>query len=81
MGLAEAIIIGSLISGGGAVIAAQQTKKGGLKGGQQIGQKDARKITKKDITEKGARAALVAGGAIGISSDLLTGGRGTLLGN
>ncbi len=80
-----ALIIASLIGGGAAAITAEQNRKSASKakkgGVSQAGQTDARKVTRKDIAKKSARAALVVGSPKGILSKATTTGRGTILGN
>ncbi len=87
--LATAIIIASATAGGAALIQAEQQRSQASKerkqaralaAGQNKGTEE-KKITPGDVTNKGARAALVVGGASGILQQSSTGGRGTLLGN
>ena len=80
MGVAEAIVISSLISAGAGVAASALNKPDKAKT-PQIGQTDARIAKKKDQEVKGARSALVVGSPTGVLSTPSTTGRGTLLGN
>ena len=79
--IGTAVVLASLIGGGAAVGASALSKQ---KGGRQklVQTPDARKTTKKDVSKKGARAALVAGtDSQGILTSAPTSGRGTLLNN
>ncbi len=80
--IATAIVVASLIGGTAAVasssIAAKASKK---KGGIVQGPQDTKKTTRKDVSKKNARSALVVGDSQGVFSSPATSGRGTLLGN
>jgi hypothetical protein len=62
MGVAEAIIIGSVIAGGSAVAASALNKPSKAKFPVN---KPGRKVSGDDVTRKGARTALLAGNVQG----------------
>ena len=84
-----AILLGSLLAGGAAVHASEQSRKASNKQADSVrraaaANKDKRVITPKGIAKRNARAALVVGSAKGVLSledGSATSGRGTLLGN
>ena len=78
MGVAEAIIISAIIGG----VTAEESRKSQSKAASkqrklQEQNKDKRIITPRDITNKGARSALVSGSPRGVLSTSTTSGRGT----
>ena len=85
MGQDTAKFLNFFISGGASAVSDdfKLLDEGGKKKGRAslIGQKDARKATRKDVSKKTGRTALVAGQSRGILNIASTSGRGTLLGN
>lgn len=89
MGIGAAIVIASLVGGGVALKQSHDAKKEASKNRKAQAalagkNKDAKRVTSRDITKKNARSALVVGSPKGIlnaEDQSATSGRGTLLGN